>query len=146
MSFSKVDSWLIPSFWHKENHKADRKRITVCSIVAIAIIVTAINGSISYADESHAPVISNFVAEEGLLDYWTFSGTVTDIDYDVAGMPIFLGGVLFEYGIEAIVEADGSFSVTVELPGLQSGIATAQTFDYSENYSDVAQTTVAVGG
>ena len=110
--------------------------------MVIAVVVVASNGSVSYADPSHAPVISDFVVIETAPGYWTISGTVTDIDYDVEGMPVFFGGVLSGYGIEGIVEYDGSFSLTVELPGLQSGTATAQTFDYSENYSNMAEALV----
>lgn len=58
--------------------------------MVMAIVVVASNGSVSYADPSHAPVISNFVVAETAPGYWTISGTVTDIDYDVAGMPVFL--------------------------------------------------------
>ena len=75
------------------------------------------------------PIISNFVGSAGPLNYWTFSGTVSDPDQEVAGMVITFGGVLEDYGFTAIVKADGTFSLTKQFPGLYGGTATALTFD-----------------
>jgi len=79
---------------------------------------------------SNAPKITDFglVLEEG--GAWTISGSVTDPDESVVGMVVRFGGVLADYHLTTtITRADGVFSLTVELPGLQVGIATATTKD-----------------
>jgi hypothetical protein len=55
------------------------------------------------------------------------------------------GGVLADYGVTAIVQADGSFSITYQFVGLQSGIATAVTADLTGQTSNTASTYVAAG-
>jgi len=85
-----------------------------------------------------APVISNFAGTEGPGDFWTFSGVVTDVDHNVAGMIVTFGGVLADYHVTATVQANGTFSLTDEFPGLQSGAATAQTTDPGGLQSNVA--------
>jgi len=87
---------------------------------ALAVDVTAVND---------APVISGFGASKGLGDYWTFHGSVADMDDDVEGMIITLGGVLAGYNVTATVQSDGTFSLTDEFPGLEEGFAFAQTDD-----------------
>jgi len=87
---------------------------------ALAVDVTAVND---------APVISGFGASKGLGDYWTFHGRVADMDDDVEGMIITLGGVLAGYNVTATVQSDGTFSLTDEFPGLEEGFAFAQTDD-----------------
>jgi hypothetical protein len=76
-----------------------------------------------------APVIHDFVGIYQAGDYWKFQGYVTDVDDDVEGMIVALGGVLEPYGVWAMVQADGTFSITQAFVGLQSGYATAQTED-----------------
>ena len=78
---------------------------------------------------SDAPFISNFyVISEG-FDYYTLTGCVGDDDDDVEGFIVTFGGVLASYHLTATVEEDGVFAITVELPSLQGGSATAQTED-----------------
>jgi hypothetical protein len=79
--------------------------------------------------DDNPPVISNFGGTEGPENFWTFAGTVTDPDQEVAGMIVTFGGVLEGYGYTAIVQADGTFTLTKEFPGIYSGTASAQTFD-----------------
>ena len=52
---------------------------------------------------------------------------------------VYFGGVLAEYGFTATVEADGTFSLTEEIPDLEGGVASAQTYDWSLNPSNLAQ-------
>ncbi len=78
---------------------------------------------------SDAPFISNFYCIQEFGNWWTFTGTVTDDDDDVEGYVVTFGGVLVGYNLTAVVGADGVFSITVELIGLQEGTATAQTCD-----------------
>jgi hypothetical protein len=99
------------------------------------ITVTAVND---------APIISGFGGTEEPGDYWTFSGTVTDVDDDVEGMIVVLGGVLESYHVTALVQADGTFSLTHEFPGLQTGEATAVTEDWSHAQSNIAAYWVVV--
>ena len=75
------------------------------------------------------PVISDFIAINELGDLWTFQGTVTDVNDPVQGMVVHFGGVLASFNVTATVEANGTFSLTREFSGLQSGTATAQTQD-----------------
>jgi len=76
-----------------------------------------------------APVISGFFGTVGPVSYWTFSGMVTDVDDVVEGMVVTFGGVLSSYQVTATVQSDGTFSLTDQFVGLQSGTATAQTND-----------------
>jgi hypothetical protein len=91
-----------------------------------------------WVPNDNPPVISNFGGIPGPGDFYTFSGTVTDQDQEVAGMVITFGGVLANYGFTAIVQADGTFSLTQMFPSLYTGTATAQTFDDLGMASDVA--------
>jgi hypothetical protein len=93
----------------------------------------------AFAENNLPPVISDFGAEKGPWDFWTFSGKVDDPDDYVEGMTVYFGGVLAEYGFTATVEADGTFSLTEEIPDLEGGVASAQTYDWSLNPSNLAQ-------
>ncbi len=84
------------------------------------------------------PVITGFNGYDLGDDVWTFSGTVTDVDDDVEGMIVTLGGVLAEYNITATVLANGTFSVTELFIGLHSGLAGAQTEDDDGAESNIA--------
>jgi hypothetical protein len=75
------------------------------------------------------PEITDFTGTENFDGTWTFSGTVSDLDQEVAGMVVTFGGVLESYGFIAIVEEDGTFSLTNIYPGLCTGTASARTFD-----------------
>ena len=95
--------------------------------------------TVHVAPVNDAPVISDFGGSEGYGSFWTFSGTVSDVDDDVEGMIVNLGGVLDGYeDIYATVLADGTFSVTAEYPGLQTGGVSAQTEDDDGLDSNVA--------
>ncbi len=100
--------------------------------------------TVDVAEVNDAPVISDFGGTEGWGDYWTFSGVVTDVDDDVEGMIVTFGGVLASYNVTATVDADGTFSLTDEFPGLQGGIVTAQTEDDEGLESNVAQYLIIV--
>jgi hypothetical protein len=75
------------------------------------------------------PIITDFSIIPGPGDTYTFSGTVTDLDQEVAGMVVTFGGVLEDYGITAIVQADGTFEFLSVCSGLYTGTATAWTYD-----------------
>lgn len=94
--------------------------------------------SVEVEPVNDAPVMPDFGGSEGPLDFWTFSGTVTDVDDDVEGMIVVFGGVLAEFNVTATVEADGTFSLTDMFPGIQSGTATAQTEDPDGLTSELA--------
>ena len=83
-------------------------------------------------------MITGFLGVHGEGNYWTFSGTVTDVDDSVQGMNVTFGGVLTGYGWSAAVQSDGSFSLGAEFVGLQSGSATAQTQDWAHMWSNLA--------
>ena len=91
-----------------------------------------------------APVISSFYSYDEGDDTWTFYGTVTDVDDDVEGMVVELGGILAGYDLTAIVASDGSFTVSERLPDLISGYASAQTEDEWGAISNEADTYVLV--
>ena len=92
--------------------------------------------TVHVASVDDPPVISDFAAILELGDLWTLTGTVTDVDDPVAGMVVSFGGVFANFGVTATVQADGTFSLTGEFLGLQSGTATAQTQDPHGLYSD----------
>lgn len=91
-----------------------------------------------------APVITDFIGTAGYDDYWTFGGRVSDPDDVVEGMTVILGGVLDGYGAIAVVQADGTFSVTWQFVGLQTGTATARTFDWHGAESNLAEYWITV--
>lgn len=85
-----------------------------------------------------------FVGTPGDDDYWTFSGRVSDSDDVVEGLTIVLGGVLDGYGAIAVVQADGTFSANRQFVGLQTGTATAWTFDWHGAESNLAEYWIVV--
>jgi hypothetical protein len=89
-------------------------------------------------------VINNFTVAEDYANLWTLSGTVTDSNYSVAGMTVSFGGVFVAYGLSVVVGADGSFSSTQIIAGVQGGTATAQTTDPGGEMSNLAETNVVV--
>jgi streptogramin lyase len=76
---------------------------------------------------ANAPVITNFAATAEGSNIWTFSGTVTD--QTPAGMVVTFGGLPSLVGQTAIVQANGTFELTVSLQAGEEGTATAQTID-----------------
>ena len=97
---------------------------------------------VDVASTNQAPVISNFVIWDEGNDQWTIEGTVTDVDDDVEGMVVTLGGILESYNLTATVQADGTFSTQETLVGLYYGIATAQTEDDEGAKSNLVETYV----
>lgn len=92
---------------------------------------------------SNSPVITNFHATAGLLGSYTFSGIVTDESPN--GLVVTFGGnPVSVTGKTAMVNADGSFSLTVTLNGLSTdnGTVTAQTADWWGLQSNIATCTV----
>jgi len=92
-----------------------------------------------------APVISDFGYVKDMGAFYTFSGRVTDADGPVEGLTITLGGVLADFNLTAIVQADGTFSITRELYDLEGGPATAQTQDGQGALSNLAECYVVLG-
>lgn len=79
---------------------------------------------------SNSPYISNFECINTVGDYWTLTGIVTDNDDSVEGFVVSFGGVLASYNLTATVDdVDGAFTLTVAIPNLTEGTATAQTKD-----------------
>ena len=112
----------------------------VLVLMVAGVLLPTLYGPSAFAiDDQYPPVISNFTAILDPSDYWTFSGTVTDEDDNVDGMTVYFGGVLAAYGYTAIVGPNGTFSMTYEMPDLESGIATAQTYDWYGLPSNLAQ-------
>ena len=90
------------------------------------------------APVSFEPAIIEFYCINDVADIWTLTGIVVDYDDPVEGFMVMFGGVLAGYNLSATVDADGVFTLTVELHGLQEGTGTAQTFDPHGVLSDVA--------
>ena len=85
-----------------------------------------------------APVVGDFGGSTEIGNFWTFSGTVTDVDDNVQGMLVNFGGILSSYGYTTTVNADGTFELTAEFPNLQSGTATVWVTDPHGLQSEVA--------
>jgi hypothetical protein len=78
---------------------------------------------------SMPPMITSFTTSNVLGHIWTFTGHVAD-DY-AAGLKITFGGsVQAVDGLTATVDADGNFSLTVEIADGDSGGVSAQTTDW----------------
>jgi hypothetical protein len=108
-------------------------------IIITSVMLLELFACSAFAEDNLPPIIYDFGVEQGPDDFWTFSGTVYDPDDYVEGMTVYFGGVLAEYGFTATVRADGTFSITRQIPNLQGSIATAQTYDWSRNPSNLAQ-------
>jgi hypothetical protein len=111
---------------------------TATGLGAIQASTTDLWGQLSNAAQvivsSPPPVIINFTATPVGGNTWTFSGSVSDPSS--AGLSVQLGGVPGLSGT-ATVLADGTFSVTVQLPQGVDGYATAQTTDWWGQQSNV---------
>jgi hypothetical protein len=77
---------------------------------------------------SMPPMICNFTAMHLYGNVWSFSGTVAD--ESPAGLTVTFGGLPSLVGKTATVNANGTFSLTVELLAGEEGTATAQTCDW----------------
>lgn len=89
---------------------------------------------------SAAPSVSNFAAQQGAGNCWTFTGRVTD--ESAAGLTVRFSGLPSLQGRMAQVQADGTFSITVQLAPGETGTATAQTTDWWGLTSNVAEYTL----
>jgi hypothetical protein len=89
------------------------------------------------AGPNYPPVISNFTAAES-GNAWIFAGNVTDPDESVAGFTVTFGGLPSLNGKTTTVQANGTFSLTVQLGAKENGGATAQTVDTGGLPSNVA--------
>jgi hypothetical protein len=107
-------------------------------LLCMAMVATVVFAAAAPARAQDPPEISDFYCINDYGDYWTFTGVVTDNDDPVAGDVVTFGGVLSGYHLSAVVDADGVFCLTVELPGLREGEATAQTKDRHGAKSEVA--------
>lgn len=87
-----------------------------------------------YIPPNEPPEITLGVVQ-GLANLWTFSGTVTDENPE--GLTVTFGGIL--QGYTAIVRADGTYSLTVQLPDGTEGYVSAQTVDDEGEASDLAE-------
>jgi hypothetical protein len=96
--------------------------------------------------QANPPVVSGFTAVEGNNLSFTFSGTVTDPS--AAGMTVSFGGIPSLAGQSTTVNADGSFSLAVQLQvdGSDNGTAWAQTTNWWGLQSNVATVSVNVTG
>jgi hypothetical protein len=84
------------------------------------------------------PVLLNFVGCMNGGDFWTFQGTVQDVDDAMQGRTVTFGGILEGYGVSATVQANGNFFLRQEFANMPTGIATAQTSDPHGLASNVA--------
>jgi hypothetical protein len=86
----------------------------------------AVNVTINVMAGNVAPVINDFVYAHAGADAYTFQGTVIDENPD--GMVITFGGILA--GETALVQADGSFSITrIITPGTVGDVTAITTDD-----------------
>ena len=91
---------------------------------ACAMVVTTFHLTVNPVDD--APRVSYFAATEGVGSFWTVFGNVEDVDSPIQGLVVSFGGVLAPFLMSTAVQSDGSFSLTAEIPGVQTGDATAQ--------------------
>jgi hypothetical protein len=78
---------------------------------------------------SMPPMITNFTTSNALGHVWVFTGHVTD--EFAAGLKVTFGGsVQAVDGLTATVDADGNFSLTVEISDGDGGGVSAQTTDW----------------
>jgi large repetitive protein len=87
---------------------------------------------------SAAPVIQNFTAVNEALNIWIFTGNV--VDESAAGLTITFGGCAALNGQTTTVQADGSFSFTIQLPAGTDCTVTAITTDWWGLMSNTALT------
>ena len=81
------------------------------------------------------PQILNFVGTHGTGNYWTFTGKV--VDETPLTCHVQLGGVTALQTATVQINADGTFSVTVEMPPTTTWVATAQASDALGQVSDI---------
>lgn len=84
---------------------------------------------------SSVPIIETFTGVQESGNYWTFSGTI--LDESPADGVVYFGGILSGYS--AMVQADGTFTLCVELEEGAQGLATAMAMDAWWQMSEVAE-------
>jgi hypothetical protein len=94
--------------------------------------------TVHVAPVNDPPVLLNFVGCMNGGNFWTFQGTVRDVDDAMQGRTITFGGILEGYGVSTTVQANGDFFLRQEFANLPAGIATAQTTDPHGLASNVA--------
>jgi hypothetical protein len=92
------------------------------------------------ATDNH-PVIADFAAINVSDNVWTFQGSVSDENAE--GLVVRFGGLMSLSGQTATVQADGTFSYTCTLTGMDTGTATAITTDWWGQDSNQAWISVA---
>lgn len=108
------------------------------SVTAVAVNQQNVSSNpVTATLRNAAPVITSFNAVQGSGGYWTFSGTVTDDT--PAGATVTFAGLPELAGKKITVNADGTFSYTVQLQPGESGMVTAQATDVWGQTSNVAR-------
>jgi hypothetical protein len=102
------------------------------------LLAGPINVPAALAAPNRAPVISNFRAIVGPNGQVTFTGTVSD-DTPVAGYVVQITGP--GISVSAVVQKDGTFSVTTTATGSTDVMVSAQTTDSSGATSTPVYTT-----
>jgi hypothetical protein len=87
--------------------------------------------------QNYPPVISNFTASETGTT-WIFAGNVTDPDEPVGGFIVTFGGLPSVNGKTTTVQANGAFSLGVQLGANENGGVSAQTVDAGGLKSNLA--------
>lgn len=90
---------------------------------------------------SNAPTIDTFTAYTNYANLWFFQGHVTD--ENACGLTISFGGLTQLAGQTAVVQADGTFSFSIQLPANITGTATAITTDWWGQNSNEAWFVIA---
>jgi hypothetical protein len=85
------------------------------------------NATVYLTDQ--APTITNFQATQGPSG-WTFTGTVTCYDQSSAGLTVTFGGFPDLAGKTTTVQANGTFTFTIQLSSSDHGSADAVTTDW----------------
>ena len=91
-------------------------------------------------DGQSIPLIQNFTATNNGTGSWTFAGIV--VGSNVAGLVVTFGGVGPVAGQTATVNADGTFSLTVDMGANANGIVTARTTNQAGQNSNTALASV----
>jgi hypothetical protein len=116
-----------------------RRIVYIATLCLLGALLLHLRASPAFAADGQPPVIYNFAVDQSSEGSWTISGQVYDPDDNVEGMTVYFGGVLAKYGLTATVDANGNFFIAVEISDIQGGTATAQTYDWSLNPSNLAQ-------
>jgi hypothetical protein len=105
-----------------------------------------VSNTASVTATNSAPVISDLSASCGNYDVWTITGKVTD--EHAAGLTVTFSGLAAVQGKTAVVQADGTFTLSVVIPSNQSGYIQAQTHDWWSVASNIDEEMITqlVGG